>query len=74
MDSKKKKRKRILRKDVVIGAEVYWTDPDRGLSSGVYKIVDCPQPKYLAPDTIIHISNGTSEAEVFMSELSLNSN
>lgn len=68
------KRKGITRKDVFVGAEVFWTDPDRGLSSGVYKITECPDSKFVAPDSIIHISNGSSEAEVFMSELSLNSN
>ena len=51
------------------GDEVYWTDPDGGLSSGMYKIVSL-----LIEDeenSIWLISNGSSESEVFQHELSL---
>ena len=48
--------------------EVYWTDPDNGISSGTYKIV-----KQITEDrdmSIWLITNGLSEAEVFQDELS----
>jgi len=47
-----------------IGAEVYWTDPDDGISSGYYNVIK------IISDEIVLISNGTSEAEVFIYELS----
>jgi len=46
-----------------VGDEVYWNDPDDGISSGYYKVV-----KVLSEE-IYYISNGHSEAEVFEHEL-----
>lgn len=47
-----------------IGDEVYWNDPDDGLSSGVYKIIR------VTSENTVYISNDTSEAEVYIHELS----
>ena len=44
--------------------EVFWTDPDEGISSGIYKVT------IVHPDKVYTISNGSSEAEVFEWELS----
>jgi hypothetical protein len=49
-----------------IGDEVYWTDPDNNICSGIYKvkeIISIDERVYL-------IGNESSETEVFESELS----
>lgn len=51
-----------------IGDEVYWTDPDEGQSSGVYKILAKLTDD--GEDSVYLISNGTSESEVYEHELS----
>lgn len=50
------------------GNLIYWHDPDNGLSNGAYKVISAPEN--VEDDSIILISSGTSEAEVFPSELS----
>ena len=47
---------------------VYTTDPDGGLSDGVYQVVDVPEE--IEEDSIILIASDYSEAEVFAAELS----
>lgn len=54
------------------GAEVWWSDPDNGYSSGVYEVVEIRTDEdddALYDGTIILISNGKSEAEVQAWEL-----
>ena len=48
------------------GQKVFWTDPDDGISSGMYKIL---KDTIAEGDTPILIGNGSSEAEVLISEL-----
>ena len=50
------------------GNLLYWHDPDNGLSDGAYRVISAPEN--MEDDSIILISSGTSEAEVFPSELS----
>ncbi len=50
------------------GDEVYWTDPDNNISSGLYKIIECTVKD--GDYTIYLISNGHSEVEVYQHELS----
>ena len=68
-------------KELHVGAEVYWTDPDDGFSSGYYKVVSLPtmplgfftneEVADFEEDAIILIKNEAgSEAEVFLHELS----
>lgn len=54
--------------ELEIGDEVYWKDP-AGETSGVYKVVAILSDD-LGDETIVLISNGYSEAEVYLSELS----
>ena len=65
--------------DLHVGAEVWWTDPAEGLSSGYYKIIVMPDASDIPEDEIedfeedcvITIKNEAgSEAEVFLHELS----
>ena len=53
--------------DLHIDDEVYWTDP-AGETSGIYKITEIGP--YDGELTIVCITNGYSEAEVYLSELS----
>ncbi len=46
-----------------VGDEVYWTDPDSDVSSGIYKITK------ILNDEVYLIDNGYSETEVFEREL-----
>ncbi len=50
------------------GNLLYWNDPDNGESDGAYKVISAPEK--VDSDSIILIASGTSEAEVFASELS----
>ena len=50
------------------GNLLYWHAPDNGLSDGAYQIISTPEN--IDDDSVILISSGTSEAEVFPSELS----
>lgn len=50
------------------GNLLYWNDPDNGKSNGEYKVISAPEE--VDSDSIILISSGVSEAEVFASELS----
>ena len=50
------------------GNLLYWNDPDNGKSDGEYKVISAPEE--VDSDSIILISSGASEAEVFASELS----
>lgn len=52
---------------IEVGSEVYWHDPDGGLSSGLYKVDEILSED----DGMIRISNGFSEAEVYFNELEL---
>jgi hypothetical protein len=50
------------------GEQVWWTDPDFGLSSGIYTIIR--EPESLAPDTIVVLQNVSgAEAEVPLHEI-----
>ena len=55
-----------------VGDEVYWEDPDEGLSSGYYAVVEIlSEDNQIFDDTIIKIKNEAgSHAEVFFHELS----
>ena len=46
------------------GNLLYWHDPDNGLSDGAYRVISAPEN--MEDDSIILISSGTSEAEVFL--------
>lgn len=50
------------------GNILYWNDPDNGESDGAYEVISAPEE--VDSDSIILIVSGTSEAEVFASELS----
>lgn len=50
-----------------IDDEVYWTDPE-GLTSGIYNVTEIGP--YEGELTIISISNGDSDVDVYLSELS----
>lgn len=50
------------------GNLLYWNDPDNGKSDGEYKVISAPEE--VDSNSIILISSGASEAEVFASELS----
>jgi hypothetical protein len=50
--------------DLVVGDEVYWNDPDNGLTSSYYKVV-----KIISAEVVL-LKNKTSETEAFISELS----
>lgn len=53
------------RKNLQIGDEVYWNDPDDGMCSGVFKIVE------FINDTVVLLRNDSgSETEAFLNELS----
>ncbi len=62
-----------LSAELIVGDEVFWNDPDRGLSSGLYTIhsILTESGKLLHPDDPCFIKNSScSEAEVFAHELS----
>lgn len=48
------------------GDKVYWTNPDRGLFSGEYLIMDI-QP--CISGEVITLSNGSYELEAFVNEI-----
>lgn len=50
------------------GNLLYWNDPDNNKSDGAYQVVSAPEE--VESDSIILIVSGSSEAEVFASELS----
>lgn len=50
------------------GAMVFWHDPDCGLSDGMYEVISVPEE--IEDDSIILITSGFSETEVFPTELS----
>ena len=50
--------------DLKIGDEVFWNDPDDGLTSNYYKI------KQFLTDNIVLLANENSETEAFIHELS----
>lgn len=57
-----------------VGDEVFWTDPDNGLSSGIYRVTriltETGAVEGLHGDTIIALRNEAgSEVEAFLSEL-----
>ncbi len=55
---------------VKLGAKVYWKDPDNDISSGYYEVVSIKDGNHRwFADTIVVISNGSSEAEVYLNEL-----
>lgn len=50
------------------GEQVWWTDPDGGISSGIYTIVGAPDSS--DHDTIVVVRNASgSEAEVSLHEI-----
>jgi hypothetical protein len=51
------------RKDLNIGDEVYWNDPE-GLTSAYFNIISFPN------DEIVYLKNEFSECEAFIHELS----
>lgn len=51
------------------GDEVWWEDPDDGISSGYYRVVDV-RGDSVTPDTVVVLKNdGGSEVEAFVHEL-----
>lgn len=51
-----------------VGSQVFWTDPDDGVSSGLYEITHLDRP--LHADTVISLRSAAgSEAEVFLHEI-----
>lgn len=59
-----------------VGSKVWWNDPDHDFSSGEYEIIEIRDGRDendgdcgFNDDTIILISNGCSEAEVWACEL-----
>lgn len=54
-----------------IGDEIYWTDPDQGLSSGYYTIIDIVTESGTIEeeDTVLTCSNGDSYVEIFAYEI-----
>ena len=50
------------------GNLLYWNAPYNGESDGAYRVISAPEK--VDSDSIILIASGTSEAEVFASELS----
>lgn len=59
--------------DLHIGAQVYWTDPDEGVSSGFYRIerMNINEGDDPHPNTILVLSNEAgSEVEAFLHECS----
>lgn len=50
------------------GNVLFWHDPDKGLSDGVYQVVSVPE--VIEDDSIILIAASGSEAEVYPTELS----
>ncbi len=50
------------------GNLLYWNDPDNSKSDGEYKVISAPEE--VDSDSIILISSGAPETEVFASELS----
>ena len=54
-----------------IGDEVFYTDPDSGISSGYYRVLDILAERYETyDDTVVIIERSGVASEVFMSELS----
>lgn len=47
-----------------VGDEVYWNDPDDGLTSAYYHIVR------FINDDVVYLENGVSECEALLHELS----
>lgn len=63
---------RVL-KDLHRGDEVYWTDPDNGVSSGYYTVLEvhAPSGEPIDEDTIVVLLNASGGiAEVLIHELS----
>lgn len=58
------------RRNLAVGDEVYWKDPDQGISSGIYRIVGINAESVTDEETVLQlVSESGSEAEVFASEL-----
>lgn len=54
--------------ELKVGQKVFWNDPDRDLSSGLYKVTDFSSDE--GSDTIVTIANEQgSTAEVYLDEL-----
>jgi hypothetical protein len=63
---------------IKVGAKVWWEDPDQGISSGWYEVIDIGDEELMneydsrdefIDDMVILITNGVGEAEVPASEL-----
>jgi len=56
---------------LAVGSKVFWVDPDRGASSGIYTVrgFNSDTGKVVDEDTVISLSNGWSEAEATVGEL-----
>jgi len=61
-----------LYQNLAVGDEVYWNDPDNGLASGTYKVIEIHDPpENRFPDTIVELVNEHgSYVEVYFQELS----
>jgi len=62
-----------LSTELNVGDEVFWNDPDQGISSGIYKIhaIHTESGKLLHSSDVCFLKNDAgSEAEVFAHELS----
>lgn len=60
-----------FRANLKVGDEVWWNDPDNGISSGYYTITGIHTESGVIEyaNDIVFISNGTTQAEVFAHEL-----
>lgn len=60
------------RRGVKVGSEVYWEDPDEGISSGYYRVanIHTESGEIESDDSILMLhSEAGSECEVYASEL-----
>lgn len=58
--------------DIRIGDEIFWNDPDEGISSGWYRVHDIySESKTVeSSDTVLLVKNETgSQAEIFAHEI-----
>ena len=55
----------MTRDEVHVGAEVYWNDPDDGLCSGYYIVVE-----FRSYDVVLLKNHSGSETEAYCHELS----
>ena len=62
--------RQFYKKEYNVGDEVYWNDPDNGLCSGYYKVIEVVDRDILVLDTDPTESRIFPGTEVFVWELS----